>query len=168
MLIYCSLSHDREIDYVTKHARFSNHRGLGSLYSALTTITTSERNFVNNLLAEICMQPSGTKMVSAFLNVNHTGIMGKFSAEIYCRNLFLLPHYPVLVTWGRIVLKTPSTLPLWNWILQVVCTQRGPLIWTFITVLTYWGRHKMDAISQTTFSNAFSWLKMHEFRLIFH
>ena len=26
----------------------------------------------------------------------------------------------------------------------------------------------MDAISQTTFSNAFSWMKMHEFRLIFH
>ena len=26
----------------------------------------------------------------------------------------------------------------------------------------------MDAISQTTFSNAFSWMKMHEFRLRFH
>ena len=34
--------------------------------------------------------------------------------------------------------------------------------------LTHWGPDKMDAISQTTFSNAFSWMKMHEFRLIFH
>ena len=34
--------------------------------------------------------------------------------------------------------------------------------------LTNWGRDKMDAISQTTFSNAFSWMKMHEFRLRFH
>ena len=34
--------------------------------------------------------------------------------------------------------------------------------------LTHWGRDKMDAISQTTFSNAFSWMKMHEFRLQFH
>ena len=34
--------------------------------------------------------------------------------------------------------------------------------------LTHWGRDKMDAISQTTFSNAFSWMKMHEFRLRFH
>ena len=28
--------------------------------------------------------------------------------------------------------------------------------------LTHWGRDKMDAISQTTFSSAFSWMKMFE------
>ena len=34
--------------------------------------------------------------------------------------------------------------------------------------ITHWGRDTMDAISQTTFSNAFSWTKMQEFRLKFH
>ena len=34
--------------------------------------------------------------------------------------------------------------------------------------LTHWGRDKMDAISQTTFSSAFSWMKMFELRLKFH
>ena len=34
--------------------------------------------------------------------------------------------------------------------------------------LTHWGRDKMAAISQTMFSNAFSWMKMYEFRLTFH
>ena len=34
--------------------------------------------------------------------------------------------------------------------------------------LTHWGWDKMAAISQTTFSNAFSWMKMHEFRWTFH
>ena len=34
--------------------------------------------------------------------------------------------------------------------------------------LTHWGRDKMDAISQTPFSNAFSWMKMFEYRLKFH
>ena len=34
-------------------------------------------------------------------------------------------------------------------------------------VLTHWGRDKMAAVSQTTFSNAFSWMKMFEFRLKF-
>ena len=34
--------------------------------------------------------------------------------------------------------------------------------------LTHWGRDKMDDISQTTFSNAFSLMKMFEFRLKFH
>ena len=33
---------------------------------------------------------------------------------------------------------------------------------------THWGRDKMDAISQTILSNAFSWMKMLEFRLKFH
>ena len=31
-----------------------------------------------------------------------------------------------------------------------------------------WGRDKVDAISQTTFSSAFSWMKMFELRLKFH
>ena len=35
-------------------------------------------------------------------------------------------------------------------------------------LLTHWGRDKMDAIFQTTFSNAFSWMKMFEYRLKFH
>ena len=34
--------------------------------------------------------------------------------------------------------------------------------------LTYWGRDKIDAISQTTSSSAFSLMKMFEFRLKFH
>ena len=34
--------------------------------------------------------------------------------------------------------------------------------------LTHWGRAKMAAVSQTTLSNAFSWMKMLEFRLKFH
>ena len=34
--------------------------------------------------------------------------------------------------------------------------------------LTHWGRDKMDAISQTPFSSAFSWMKISEFRLKVH
>ena len=34
--------------------------------------------------------------------------------------------------------------------------------------LTHWGRDKMAAIFQTTFSNAFYWMKMYEYRLNFH
>ena len=35
-------------------------------------------------------------------------------------------------------------------------------------ILTHWGRDKMAAVSQTTLSNAFSWMKMFEFWLKFH
>ena len=42
-------------------------------------------------------------------------------------------------------------------------------VWVpWVSVLTHWGRDKMVAISQTTFSSAFSWMKMFEFRLKFH
>ena len=34
--------------------------------------------------------------------------------------------------------------------------------------LTHWVRDKTAGIFQTTFSNAFSWMKMHKFRLWFH
>ena len=34
-----------------------------------------------------------------------------------------------------------------------------------MVTLTYWGRDEMDNISQTTFSNVFSSMKMFEFRL---
>ena len=34
--------------------------------------------------------------------------------------------------------------------------------------LTHWGRDKITAIWQTTFSNAFSWMKMYECLLRFH
>ena len=34
--------------------------------------------------------------------------------------------------------------------------------------LAHWGRDKIAAISQTTFSDALSWIKMHEFSLRFH
>ena len=37
-----------------------------------------------------------------------------------------------------------------------------------LALLTHWGQDKMAAISQTTFSNALSWMKMLEFRLRFH
>ena len=52
-----------------------------------------------------------------------------------------------------------------------VC-KRGPcwmlvgVLGTFV-MLTHWSRNKMDAISQTTSSSAFSWMKMFEFRLKF-
>ena len=36
-----------------------------------------------------------------------------------------------------------------------------------LTLLTHWGRGNIAAILQTIFSNAFSWMKMYEFRLRF-
>ena len=56
---------------------------------------------------------------------------------------------------------------------------RFPVIWDAMVLmrrhgnvlawyLTHWGRDKMADIFPPTFSNGFSWMKMYEFRLIFH
>ena len=58
------------------------------------------------------------------------------------RKMSLNPVYCTLKSWGK--------AGLYHWF------------------LTHWGRDKMDFISQTTFSSAFSWMKIFEFRLKFH
>ena len=83
------------------------------------------------------------------------------------------------------------TITLWLFtLIYLICTaftkhQRLPPLWhTWLaysfgvsldstqyrpwTALTHWGRDKMAAISQTTFSNAFSWMNTYEFRIRFH
>ena len=51
---------------------------------------------------------------------------------------------------------------------QWVNCKAGPAAALAITSLTHWGRDKMAATSQTTFSSAFPWMKMFEFWLKFH
>ena len=41
-------------------------------------------------------------------------------------------------------------------------------LWWPVMILTHWGRDKMATISQTIFTNAFSWMKMFEFWSKFH
>ena len=56
----------------------------------------------------------------------------------------------------------------WYFIEQTIylkCVPKSSMAWRG---LTHWGRDKMTAIFQTTFSNAFSWIIIFEFRLIFH
>ena len=43
----------------------------------------------------------------------------------------------------------------------------GNLITKEVIAVTHWGWYKIEAILQTTFSNAFYWTKMYEFQLLF-
>ena len=62
--------------------------------------------------------------------------------------------------------------PIGNNSTLVEIMDTDPIHWRIYVALggdewTHWGRDKMDAISQTIFSSAFSWMKMFEFRLKF-
>ena len=58
----------------------------------------------------------------------------------------------------KITMKHPKNVDVEKYRLPTVSSQS----------LTYWSRDKMAAVSQTTLSNAFSWMKMLKFRLRFH
>ena len=65
-----------------------------------------------------------------------------------------------------ILFGTPGTKPLPEQMLTqiYICHHMSS---SGCNVLTHWGRDKMAAISQTTFSSAFSWMGMFKFRLRF-
>ena len=64
-----------------------------------------------------------------------------------------------LSVFGIVMFCCLSKYLIWNASIQVPTT----CAW-----LTHWGRDRMEAISQTTFSSAFSWMKMFELESKFH
>ena len=106
--------------------------------------------------------------------------------EIFSASLALCERNALIS--GGLFSKRASNVELWNFLCcqlkqAVEETVKLPVIWDVMTLmlwyitgggliiivqLTHWGPDKIDAISQTTFSNAFSWMKMKEFRLGFH
>ena len=82
-------------------------------------------------------------------------------------------------TWWR----SAQVLNKCSWkvsLLRVSATRKGVCVYMCLqlfirhtqyyhaSVLTHWGRDKMATIFQTTLLNAFSWMKMYQFRFRFH
>ena len=83
----------------------------------------------------------------------HSSLNQFWHISSYLRTLSLIETGTILSTW------TNPGDRLFD------ITDRGV---TTLKLLTHWGRDKMATIFQTTFSNAFSWMKMYKFRLRFH
>ena len=65
-------------------------------------------------------------------------------------------------------LKDMGKWATWIYNKLIIKPQQNKAKQKCLYILTHWGRGKMAAISQTTSSNAFSWMKVYEFRLRFH
>ena len=80
------------------------------------------------------------------------------------------PDYlSMLTNWGRVTHICVSKLIIIGSDNGLSPDRRQAIVWTNAGILLkHWGRDEMDAISQTTFSNAFSWMKIFEHRLEFH
>ena len=79
---------------------------------------------------------------------------------------FLYSKFTRMLTWKRFYRYAKSTLSSRNHVYSFTYTVDYTDVSKFF--LTYWGRDKMAAIFQTSFSIAFSWMKMYEFRIRFH
>ena len=84
-----------------------------------------------------------------------------FWSELYGYPMGTITNMPALVQ-----------ITSWRW-QAIIWTKGGIIYWgkhasLRHNVLTHWGRDKIPAIFQTTFSNGFLWMKMHEFQLKFH
>ena len=77
----------------------------------------------------------------------------KMEMPSYCRNFQFWLHCKLWKTSG-----VASDDKMGNFLFQC-CVD---LICSGLWVLTHWGRDKMAAIFQTTFSNAFSWMKIYK------
>ena len=89
--------------------------------------------------------------------------------DTFCTNFLRLSMISITVCWPDDVIQNgwrDLTEPRKSLYLDNCC--RKWLDESLLIFLTHWSRDKMDAISQTTLSKAFSWMKMFEFRLTFH
>ena len=120
-------------------------------------------------------------------------VMGSETTDvIFCAvGVLLVPKMPILISYiflqensdlysyySRQTISYPSVMAeldkfgfLFNWTVGWNDVHKTDIIcykWMGIFMLNTLRPRQMDAISQTTFSNAFSWKKMFEFRLKFH
>ena len=85
-----------------------------------------------------------------FFNEN-ISILIKFSPKFF---VSLIHNKPSLVAWQQAFIWTNNDDLVYR-----------PYASLGFDELTHWGRDEIDAISQTTFSNAFSWMKVYKFWL---
>ena len=91
--------------------------------------------------------------------------------HVLCCEISFIRH----VSKAKVIMMVADVLvPIWH---QDISSHHDDMVWSLtgsyqdcpsITKLTHWGRDKMAAISQTTFSNAFSQMKMFKFQSKFH
>ena len=110
--------------------------------------------------------------------------LGWYSMWAKLTSIFMPVYDTIRVKWDR---WNDNSIRIERWFIKLIhiyiymytytykqdsCNTDGieyePYWLQFSCSLTHWGRDKMVVISQTTFSNAFYWMKMYEFRLRFH
>ena len=95
-------------------------------------------------------------------------MLTRFTVAYTCstRGRWVNSSWPSYAMWlQRSGSSQSSTKPLPE---SMLTYHKGGLWHSLDNNLTHWTRNKLYTISQTTFSNAFSWMKTNEFRLRFH
>ena len=153
--------------FITKYKSLHNTKYITIPYRR--TLETWGRDLLNKLYG--CVSISATKLcayLEGYTNIIHSNIsryctqQGDYHIHksMHNKKSITIPYRRALQTWGS---------DLQNKLYGYLCVrQEAVRSLHIICHLTHWGRDKMAAISQTTFSNGFSWMKMYGFWLTFH
>ena len=87
--------------------------------------------------------------------------------DIICISIIFKHCDSLTLSWYKIRILS-SYCSSFCCVMEMTYTSRSIPAQLFRYQVTHWGRDKMATIFQTTFSNAFSWMKMFKFRLRFH
>ena len=116
-----------------------------------------------------------TRFLHSFISTVYLSLMMiRINPQITAKasSLFQVPLSPLLPSISiAINVLLMTQLDRFSWVRLVVWIVIGEYNLSkilLVVILTHWGRDKMDAVSQTPFSKAFSWMKMYEFRLKFY
>ena len=119
--------------------QWSKPDGYGKISQCITTTKHSKAKTVCIFLGIYCMQ---------MIHHTHQDIWSHIHFK------FGLCCYVHTAKWNHVFLSRKSVVILW-------CKFHRSLLPRSKFTLTHWGWDKMDTISQTRFSNAFSWMKMY-------
>ena len=135
---------------------------------AITILMTPESEVVSNIwYFKMNTSPKRnilTVYVNAFLHGSLASALSVFIVPVWYQ--YQIPMYRSLRHWSGQITDNKDVdfakLPMQENVVHI-----GKISKTLCHI-THWGRDKMAAVSQTTHSNAFSWMKLLEFRLRFH
>ena len=138
-----------------EHFSISNHRHLGCFFNSLFTVTTKNMkasrhwSIARGIYQLPVVSPHKGQVMKKAFPCHDMTIIHNYLGNDLSLSLIHFGHHLFTDNIGCEI-----TIVVLSW------------LWWFH--LTHWGWDKMDAIFQTTFSYAFSWMKMYKFWIRFH
>ena len=126
----------------------------------------SNFNFYQNML--VCIFPHSSPITTKFCTYQDSSAV-LVCAKFCCDWIFYFCIIPIRISIKfENQLESVSGIETWSILIVTAILYTELHLQDLLPYSTPWGQDKMATIFQTTFWNAFSWMKMYQFQLKFH